>query len=234
MASIRVLLIVSPGPARDSFMEELAHLPAVVDVVESITQIEETLVDTPYNGILLDVPTLIRASGEQKRKSQILLDFFPVLRLTFRPHLSPNKGLTDGQTPSRTSTIAEFLAKDCAAFTARPMRSCQRCPVTLNVLVLPTADSPESSGAKAYTVNMSMTGCFIATPEPPECGRTVFLVFADFADRSPVEVEVCWRLPWGEAKRVPGFGARFIGLRDDSHKELHLLIKDTHWVAAEE
>lgn len=231
MDPIRVLLIVAPGAARDSFQEELAGLPVVVDVVEAVDQIEATLIDTPYNGIILDVPTLIRASGDQKRKSQILLEFYPVLRLSFRPHLKPSQGLTDGLSTSRTSTIGEFLSHDCARFKARPLRSCQRCPITLNVLVASSVDGLLNQGMKAYTVNVSLTGCFIATPEPPPVGSLIHALFTDFAQSVPVELEVCWNSPWGEAKRVPGFGARFTKLNENQNEALVDLLRETRWLS---
>lgn len=232
MDQLRVLLIAAQGAPRDSYVKELAELPVTTDAVDAVDQIEATLIDTPFNGILIDVPTLIRATAEQKRKTQILLDYYPVLRLTHRAHLPVSQGLTDGQTHSRTATIADFVGNDAKSFKARPLRSCQRCPITLNVLLLPSPDAPRESGEKAYTVNVSETGCFIASPEPPECDKTIYAVFTDFTDQTPMEIQVCWRSPWGEAKRVPGFGARFTALRPDRNVDLQILLKDTRWLSA--
>ena len=228
MENLRVLLVVVPGATRDAYCAELATTPAEWDVVDAVDQLETTLVDTPYNGLILDVSTMIRATALQKRKAQTLLEFYPVLRLSHHPEGGPSRGLTDGLTPSRASTIEDFIRQDCATFAARPLRSCQRSSLTLNVLLLPQPDGARAEGQKAYTVNVSESGCFIALPEPPACGAPLYAIFTDLEDRTPVPLEVRWRFAWGEAPRVPGFGARFLTLTPLQRDEIAARLNTTH------
>jgi len=220
MDAVRILLVVAPGKSRDAYLRRLGRLPAVCDVVDSIDSLETSLQDTPYNGLLLDVPTMIRASTSQKAKVRALLEYYPVLRLTYRAAVEEIHGLTDGQTTPLPRSLEEFIGGDCVQFPARAVRAFKRCHLVFNLLLLDPAERPLAEAEKAYTVDVSESGCFVATVHPPECGRSLSAVLCDLADPTPVPLEVRWRILWGETMRVPGFGAKFLSLTEAQRMEL--------------
>jgi hypothetical protein len=220
MDAVRILVVVAPGKSREAYLRRLSHLPAVWDVVDSIDSLETTLQDTPYNGLLLDVPTMIRASTSQKAKVLALLEYYPVLRLSYRAPVDEIHGLADGQTAPRTRTLEDFVGGDCSRLPARAVRAFKRCHLVFNVLLLDSPERPLAEGEKAFTIDVSESGCFVATARPPECGRPVSVVLCDLEDQTPIPLEVRWRILWGETMRTPGFGARFLSLTEAQKTEL--------------
>ena len=220
MDPVRILLVVAPGNSREAYLRRLSHLPAISDVVDSIDSLETSLQDTPYNGLLLDVPTMIRASTSQKAKVRALLEYYPVLRLTYRAAVEEVHGLTDGQTTPLQRSLEEFIGGDCVRFPARAVRAFKRCHLVFNVLLLERAEQPLAEGERTFTFDVSETGCFIASVQPPECGRTFSAVLCDLADQTPIPIEVRWRILWGETMRAPGFGAKFVSLTEAQRSQL--------------
>ncbi|HTZ20898.1 MAG TPA: PilZ domain-containing protein [Opitutaceae bacterium] len=220
MDAVRILLVVAPGKSREAYLRRLDRLPAVWDVVDSIDSLETSLQDTPYNGLLLDVPTMIRASTSQKAKVLALLEYYPVLRLSYRAPVDEIHALADGQTTPQTHTLEEFVGDDCRRFRARAVRAFKRCHLVFNVRLLDQPEQPLEEGEKAFTVDVSESGCFVATVQPPESGRLLSVVLCDLADPTPIPIEVRWRILWGETMRTPGFGARFLSLTEEQKAEL--------------
>jgi hypothetical protein len=220
MDAVRILLVVAPGKSREAYLRPLSRLPAVWDVVDSIDSLETSLQDTPYNGLLLDVPTMIRASTSQKAKVLALLEYYPVLRLSYRAPVDEIHGLADGQTAPQTHTLEEFVSGDCCRFPARAVRAFKRCHLVFNVRLFDPSEQPREEGEKAFTVDVSESGCFVATVQPPECGRLLSVVLCDLDDQTPIPIEVRWRILWGETMRTPGFGARFLSLTEGQKTEL--------------
>lgn len=209
MASPRILLLCAPGTARESHLHELNLVPASVDVIDTIDQLESCLIDTPYNGMIFDVPTTIRASGIHKQKIMNIFEYYPVLKITHRKGI----GISGGKTQSRSATIAEFIQNACAIFKARPLRSCLRCNENHSVMVLTNEKSASDTRIKAYTINVTSSGCFIATPEPPSIGSIVKAVFPMF-ENIQIGLQVGWILPWGETNQIPGFCGKFLDLQE--------------------
>jgi len=220
MDAVRILLVVAPGKAREAYLRRLGRLPAVWDAVDSVDSLETSLQDTPYNGLLLDVPTMIRASTAQKAKVLALLEYYPVLRLSYRAPVDEIHGLADGRTALRTHTLEEFIGGDCLRFPPRAVRAFKRCHLVFNVLLLDRPEQPLAEGEKTFTVDVSESGCFVASVRPPECGRPLSAVLCDLADQTPIPLEVRWRVLWGETMRTPGFGAKFLSLTGAQKTEL--------------
>jgi hypothetical protein len=220
MDAVRILLVAMPGQPREAYLRQLQQLGVAYDVVDSVDMLEALLQDTPYNGLLLDVPSMIRATPAQKAKLRSLLEQYPVLRLTYRAPEDEIHGLTDGQTSPLPRSIEEFASQECRRTPARALRAFKRCSLVLNVLLLDRPDQPLAEGKKAYTVNVSETGCFVASLDPPECGHTLYAVLCDLFDHTPVPIEVRWQIRWGESLRAPGFGAKFGSLTEAQKAEL--------------
>jgi hypothetical protein len=220
MDPVRILVVVAPGKAREAYLRRLSRLPGVWDVIDSIDPLETLLQDTPYNGLLLDVPTMIRASPSQKAKVLSLLEYYPVLRLSYRAPVDEIHGLADGLTGLQTRTLEEFIGGDCLRFPARAVRAFKRCHLAFNVLLLDPPDRPVAEGEKAFTIDVSESGCFVATVRPPDCGRPLAAVLCDLEDQTPIPLEVRWRISWGETMRIPGFGAKFLSLTEAQKTEL--------------
>jgi len=143
-----------------------------------------------------------------------------VLRLSYRAPVDEIHGLADGQTAPRTRTLEEFVGGDCRRFPARAVRAFKRCHLVFNVLLLDPPEQPLADGEKTFTVDVSESGCFVATVRPPECGRPLSAVLCDLDDQTPIPLEVRWRILWGETMRTPGFGARFLSLTEAQKTEL--------------
>ena len=77
--------------------------------------------------------------------------------------------------------------------------------------------------ARSVTANMSHGGCFLVPFEPWNVGDRGWIVVSDLKDESPIPVEVCSVLPWGEPRSLPGMGVNFIALTELQKTELNRL-----------
>ena len=59
--------------------------------------------------------------------------------------------------------------------------------------------------------------------EPWDVGERGWIVVSDLKDDSPIPVEVCSVLPWGESRILPGMGVNFTALTELQKTELNRL-----------
>ena len=77
----KLLLIAEKGVSRDAYIEVLRFIDVEVDCISSPDEITGALVDAPYSGVLIDVPTMIRCECGDKNRITRIMGRFPVLRL---------------------------------------------------------------------------------------------------------------------------------------------------------
>jgi hypothetical protein len=224
VSRVRVLLIAEEGAPRTAYEKALQDMGAAYDALSSPSQMKSRLIETPYNGLLLDVPTMIRATGREKMRVNEMLERFPVLRLIYDAKKQSIRGLHYGRSSDNTTTLQCFIEKTCATLPPRSIRSADRCNLHLNVWLLPQPHAPLSAGERTVTTNASEVGCFIITSRPWKGFERLWLVFREFRDKTPVETSVRWRKPWGEKPELPGLGVQFEAISRTQREDLLRLL----------
>lgn len=223
-ASSRMLLLAEPGPSREAYERALAGTGVDCVTVDTLREMQESLQSALFGGLLIDVPTLIKSSGVEKRLAHGILEHYPVLRLRFDQASGVIHGLFYGQTDSQGDVIADFVSMASATFTPRAMRGGQREEVILNALIHRAPPGPDVPGERAVTGNASAGGCFLYVCSEYVVGERVWLDFLELADRTPVPALLRWRVEWGKNRVLPGIGVAFEDMTPAQTRELASLL----------
>jgi len=215
-----MLLFAEAGPARTAYQKALADAGAGCLLVDSLREMHERLRSNACGGLLVDVPTLIKSTGPEKRLAQGILEHYPVLRLRYDAGNDSIHGLFYGQSEPGGDVVRDFVSLAATTFTPRAMRGEEREEAILNVVIHRVPPEAGATGERAVTVNASSGGCFLYTCSEYEVGETVWLEFVDLSDRTPVRGRLRWRVEWGKSMSLPGIGVAFEAMTPEQANEL--------------
>lgn len=216
----KILLVAEIGPARDAYAEVLHDLEVQVDCIASPDDITEALVESSYNGMLVDIPTMIRCEGRDKNRITRIMQRFPVLRLMYNPAYGGIRGLAHGGTIKDNRNLDDFILHECVPFSPRSIRLAERRDIVFNVKLLGELESDDRAEL-TVTVNISEHGCFVYSAREWAVDSNAWLVINEFDDDTPIEMKVCWKRPWGRDMFMPGIGARFESMSTHQYVQLH-------------
>lgn len=207
-------MVVNEPEARQAYEAALRRAGISYDVAESFRDLLRMTIDGAYNGLLIDLFTLIRSSKEEKNIAYDCINFYPTLRLKWdsRVQSISFSPLERGVAPGTEGALTYFMESRCKSFSARSLRRFNRKDSYLS-LVLAGA-SGAAAGVKTFTVNISQGGAFVHTTEPHRKDDRVSFSVPDLAVGS-VEAVVCWSIPWGGCRSIPGIGVMFDGLSEE-------------------
>ncbi len=215
-----ILLICREGKSRQVYQAELDFPGVLLVCVQTLMQFFRREVYCPLNGILVDMPTYIRSSEEEKRLLTDLVGLFPALRLRCHEPTGEIRTLPFGAGCPGNIGPAIFVQEYCINFVQRRIRSCERSLLNIPALLNTSIPVEQVSAEKTVTVNISRGGCFIISFEPWIVGDRGWLVLLALKDKSPIQVEVCWVQLWGKSNSLPGMGVRFVELTGAQKDEL--------------
>lgn len=206
----RVLMVVKETEAREAYEEALRKVGVAYDMAASFSDVLSLSVEKAYNGLIIDILTLIRSSKEEKMIAYDCINFYPCLRVKWNPG---QKGMNiappeQGLSPD-TVAMKAFIEKKCHPFTPRTLRKYNRKDTFLSAALSTCGDCGIEQGLKTFTVNISRGGAFVHTTLPFRKEEAVWLHFPDMAGGGPVKGAACWQIAWGSARAIPGIGVRF-------------------------
>ena len=207
-----VLLICREGESRQVYQEELDSSEVRLVGVQTLMEFFRREVYCPLHGILVDMPTYMRSSEDEKRLMTELVTLFPALRLKCNESTGEIRTLPFGTIYTGNIAPAAFVQKHCATVAPRNIRTSERHQMNLPALLSTSLPVVNTSDTKTVTANMSRGGCFIVGFEPWTVGDRGWLTLPELKDETPIQVEVCSVLPWGKPRALPGMGIRFIDL----------------------
>lgn len=217
---VRVLLLAEPGDAREAYLAALAGTSARHDVVEDLPSLRARLRENAYHGLLVDVPTLIKAPAGEKRLAHEVLESYPVLRLRHDPHDGGIHGLYYGQPAQSGDIVADFVHLEAAVFSPRILRIQPRGDLVFNVLVARGETFADDQAERSVTSNVSQGGCFLCSFEEFADRQHLWLRIREFSDQTPIPAQVRWRVSWGAGMETPGVGVAFSGMTETQRREL--------------
>lgn len=216
----KILLVAENGPARDAYTDVLHSLDVCVDCIASPDEMTETLADSSFSGLLVDIPTMIRCESSNKNRITHIMDRFPVLRLMYNPEMGGIRGLAQGGTVKDNRNLADFVLHECVPFMPRSIRVAERKDVVFNVKLFAELDR-EDQAELTVTVNVSEHGCFVYSVHDWDMDSPAWMIVDEFEDKSPIEMKVCWLRKWGQAMALPGIGTRFESMSAHQYVQLH-------------
>lgn len=218
-----ILLVCRDGKSSQVYQAEL-DIPGVSLVcVQRMSEFFYRGVYCPLSGILVDMPTYMCSSEEEKRLLTDLVEHFPALRLRCNESTGEIRTLPFGTAYPGKNPPAAFVQKYCVSFAQRRVRSVERSQQHLPALLNMHPPGETLSGVRTVTANISCRGCFLISYEPWVVGDRGWVTFPELKDAAPIPVEICWIRPWGEGRSLPGMGARFMDLTESQKAELDRL-----------
>ncbi|EFL50696.1 type IV pilus assembly PilZ [Solidesulfovibrio fructosivorans JJ]] len=208
---MRMLLVVRECRARERFVAALSALGAECDVAASARELLTAMRHCRYNGVLFDVPTIVRTKDFDRKLLHALAEVYPSVRLRHDPATDAIFALGSECGPGSRDGLSVFVAA-CRDFLPRGLRRGERVDAALPAVlwrVPPRPGCDGTGGEKTCTTNISSLGCFVFSTAPWAVGDSVWVEFPDIA-REAVRAKVAWHEPWGCRRAIPGVGLTFL------------------------
>lgn len=183
----------------------------------SFCDAEKLALENTYNGILIDLTSIIKAKGEEKVVAYNLTSIYPPLRVrSLGAMLVPMAMPGDAK---QDNSLKDFICKTCAEFKPRSLRLYQRRDKCISTTRRDTAEEE-----RGFTLNISWGGAFIVDTHPERFSTGQKLTFFLHELGVEVNVIVCWIQSWGH-RRCPGIGVRFETVDEELEKALFQLLR---------
>lgn len=219
LENLRILLVSEHDPKAGKVVRtELDRLGVTYDACSSLAKVREVLALRPYNGIVIDVPSIVRNRSRERLRLQQILEFFPVYRFVINN--GNITGLSYGAGGQGRCTLERFLSMECARFQARSIRQSARTGLVFNVFLLDSPNTTTTKAERTVTFNLSRSGSFILTSRSRRDLSRIWLVFKEFSDKTPVPCKLVRRVEWGTSMAFPGLGVEFESMSESQKKEL--------------
>lgn len=215
----RILLVAQPGEACALCEKALHGVGALVDTVASIDKFYGAVTHFAYNGIVIDIPTKIKALSEHKDLVTSIMGRFPVIQVNVDRRSGRIRALLYGH-HERTGPLEDLIREACWHSPARKLRADERKPLHYNILLSKTRQFDPQTLIRTVTLNVSHKGCFLFSSARFHVGARVWMRIMDLYDQTPISGIVRHKIKWGEAMAVPGIGVEFETISDHQRQSL--------------
>ncbi len=215
----RLLLVCKEGEARQAYLDVIEPLDVHIDIVSSFGEVYKTMITKPYNGVIVDVTTKIRAPKEDKALVHEVLEEFPVVQLKWENQTDTISTLYFGQF-RHSGSLEDFVNQQCRLFAARKIRSSRRIAVNFNLVLARNKNFGHADVHRTITIDVSKGGCFIYCSDEWEEHSNAWLIIKELADDRPIRAEVRWAIPWGKAMKIPGIGVMFKDIEGPQYEDI--------------
>jgi len=201
-----ILIISVNDDTRAALAASLKQYDLLLVSCSTFLEAENLALKGLYCGILVDLPSIVKAKGEEKIVACSLTGFFPTLRVrVMGPMLIP---MTMPGAAKQESSVGDFINRACKQFTPRQLRSHHRHAIGISV-----ATRFADTETRAFTLDISWGGAFIVdfNPERFEVGDELTVFIQE--PGCEVQARVCWKQSWG-LRHAPGIGVHFLTMSD--------------------
>ena len=222
----RLLLLAQPGEACSCYETALHGIGVLVDTVASIDTFFNAVTHFAYNGIVVDIPTKIKALSDHKDLVNSILGRFPVIQVNIDRNSGRIRALLYGH-HERTGCLENLVRETCWHSQPRKLRAEERKPLNYNVLLSTTHQFDSRTLIRTVTIDVSSNGCFLFSSARFQVGQRVWLRIIDLYDKTPISGIVRHKRKWGEAMVIPGIGVEFETISESQRGSLLDPIKST-------
>lgn len=218
--TIQIIVAAADQDNRSRYQQTVKALGADCTAVASLHEMFEVLKKTPFNGLLIDLPTMVKASHEEKLLCHEFLRHFPTLRLRWDKNTEQLRCLLHGSISHENVTLESFLEHHCRPFKARRIRKHKRLTLHYNVLISRDGQFQDGEVEQSTTLDISEGGCSLFTSSSWEIDQQIWLSFIEFEDPAPIRATVRRWTRWGTAMQVPSIGVRFELLSESQQNQI--------------
>jgi Tfp pilus assembly protein PilZ len=221
--SVKIVLAVNNEFVRKRYLKSLKKYPAQFDTVSSLGELYNVLTKTAYNGIMLDVPTKIMATADERIIVQEAMSTYPVCICNLDAESDEIKIMLNSDQHAKDK-LEYFVKEQCATFPARKIRKSSRFDHPFKALLINDAGQSEKTGEKTITVNVSNNGVFLYGVQDKKNGDVVTFIIKDLDDKAPISGVVRWCTQWESSSRIPGYGIEFSQIKPGQVQQIGNLI----------
>ena len=216
--SIRLALVSPEGEIRDIYARAIKALDVQYDVVTTFKELYYSMEKVPYNGILIDLATKMKAPHDMGLVENILGNF-PVLYLKWEDQTKSLKTYYPGQQLAG-GDLGDFVGKQCCSFDARTISTEKRLGFHHCILLSKDSAFREGNVERTITLNVSEKGCFIFTNQEWTIPSNVWIIVKGLSDETPIVGAVRWFFKWGVRGQAPGIGIKFLQIKEAQMHEI--------------
>jgi hypothetical protein len=217
---LQIAIVSRAGPVLDAYKRYFGAYDVKLMHAPSLSELYQKLPDALISGFVIEIHMMIKATDTEKELLHTMVEIFPSIKTNWNPEAG-FRALYNDSDKSCEENLRAFV-RDCGNFKPRTLRKKKRHEKNFSVLYWPVDASPETA-QRAFTLDVSTGGLFVGTCDSPREESLVWVVLRE-VDTRPFKVIVKWRLPWGAAMRIPGFGGRFVDLDDDLAGKLETVL----------
>ena len=204
----RILLVAQPGEACSLYEAALHRCGVQLDTVDSIDAFYGAVTHHAYNGLVIDIPTKIKALSDHKDLVYSILDRFPVIQVNRDRRNGCIRALLYGH-HERTGPLERLIREACWHSPARKLRAEERKRLHYNVLLSTKPHFDPQTLIRTVTMDVSRNGCFLFSSARFQVGARVWIRIMDLYDKTPIRCVIRHKRKWGEAMAIPGIGVKF-------------------------
>ena len=219
MKKINVALFCRKNNFLNNYLSQLNNLESLVNVVHSISDLKIALKEKQYNGILVDVSSLMREPKNDRLHFQKLIDIFPVVQLNWN-RIDKKCGALFYGKEKNIENIDEFISKACRTFKPRTVRSNDRRNTNLNSLICKSNGFSNDDVERTITINISQTGCFMFSVQNWELNENVWIIFKELKIKTHISGKIVRINKWGRNMSFPGIGIHFTEIKHEQRLEI--------------
>ena len=205
---IRVLLFVQEGSAKQKYLDALAGCGVNVFVTSSFSDLSDEICNQTYHGLLLDLPTKLKAIKDNKAYVYHLVEKFPVSHLQIDTSAGKIRCFYFNKTSE--SSLLDFINTQCKYFSPQRIREDVRKEIHLNLTVY--KHNNDKRPERSVTKNISSKGCFIFSTHRWKEGDDIWIRFKEIKDSSLIHAQIRTVVKWGGDRQIPGIGVEFKNL----------------------
>jgi hypothetical protein len=217
--SVRLILVCKEGPAKSAYLNEAKSIGIEVDTVAGFSELFQAMVNTPYQGIMVDLITSLKSPRGEKSTIQEILDVYPLIQLKWESETNTIHAISLGNAAGEGS-LSNFITRQCQSFQPRAIRLNIRKPINFNIAMCRQKDFSENFVERTVTINASRGGCFLFSGRDWSAAPEVWLMFNELTDKTPILGEIRRCVQWGERMTIPGIGIRFQQIQPQQLEEL--------------
>lgn len=220
---IKLLLLSANPEAVSACRNTFDHLAVRCECAGSVEDMHRLLTSTPFSGLVLDVLTTARASQKDRMFIQEVSEVYPALLLRWNSAAKRVRGMVFGEILDKQDPLGDFVTRFCRAERGHTYREDKRHAIHLNLLLSCDQGFSPDQVERTVTLDLSPGGCFIVSSRNWQGFDIAWIRLRELSDPTPIQVQICRYLPWGEQCRIPGIGVKFLDLQPSQCQEISRL-----------
>ena len=216
---VNLLLIASESDNQAIYLDLLNQLEASIEAIPAFDELDESLTNRYFNGLLVDFNTRFKAIKKNREFVYRIMEKFPVAILRLDREERNIKAFYRGF--SQRISLEAFVAEKCRPFKPRRFRYHVRKRLHFNVRLSKSASLDDAaSSEKSFTMDVSRGGCFVFSVQAWRRDDPVWMVAEELKDTAPLQGIVRHATPWGTELKVPGIGIEIKTINADQEDQL--------------